>query len=131
MYRSVYIFAFFSIAISIALGALAAHGLKTKINFEQLESFKTGVFYQLIHGIALIALGHLIKQIYNRLIRTAIILLIAGPLIFSISIYLLSTSEYLGISPIKNVLGPLTPIGGVLMIAGWLCLSFAMIKAKK
>ncbi|MFN3952224.1 MAG: DUF423 domain-containing protein [Thermaurantimonas sp.] len=102
----------------IVLGALGAHALKDRLPSQPLESFKTGVFYQLLHGVLFVAFG-----LYERLddavsiFRTGLYLSLAGVFLFSFSIYILSTSAITGLS--VRMLGPVTPIGGVLMIAGW------------
>jgi uncharacterized membrane protein YgdD (TMEM256/DUF423 family) len=117
----------FSIALAIILGALAAHTLKSKILPEQLESFKTGAFYHLVQSIALLVLvTHERLQTH----KTVFYLIATGMFLFSGSIYLLSTKELLGFESIASVVGPITPVGGVLMILGWMLLGIQLLRSK-
>jgi len=122
----------FSMAIAVVLGALGAHALEALISPEQLDSFKTGVRYQAWHSLALIVLGfsgnHLLGK---KSLRVLTSLFIGGIIFFSISIYLLNTREILGIESWKSFLGPITPIGGLLLISGWIFLGFQAIRARK
>lgn len=121
-----YLFAFISMAIAIILGALGAHALKDHLNADQIESFKTGVFYQIIHALAIIGLMNLSKSTKSKKFKNGIRLLKVGPIIFSGSIYLLACQDILMISPAAKFLGPITPIGGLLMIIGWVLLAISM-----
>ncbi len=108
----------FLMAIGIVLGALSAHALKSKLPVESMESFKTGVLYHIIHALALVILGASSLQI--KRIKLISWLFGLGILFFSGSIYLLSTASLTGID--FSFLGPVTPIGGLLFIAGWIAL---------
>jgi uncharacterized membrane protein YgdD (TMEM256/DUF423 family) len=112
-------------ALSVVLGAFGAHGLKDKVGVDQLQVFETGVRYQFYHAIALM-LSALIMDKYSLTLRWPISLFIAGILLFSGSLYLLSTRELLGIDHWKRVLGPITPLGGTCLIAGWLSLCYSV-----
>ena len=114
---------------AVALGALGAHALKDLLTPTQLESFGTGVRYQMYHAIILLVLG-LSKIEESKLFKSIINLLIIGIIIFSFSIYLLSTSSITGIS-IGFVLGPLTPIGGLLLICSWGLMGWMFLKQPK
>ncbi|MFN3916666.1 MAG: DUF423 domain-containing protein [Flavobacteriales bacterium] len=115
----------FSIALAIILGALSTHTLKEKILPNQLESFKTGVFYHLLQSIALLVLAT-----NNRfsIYKTEFYLIASGIILFSGSIYLLSTKELFDLESITPILGPITPLGGLLMIFGWILLGFRLLK---
>lgn len=115
-------------AIAIALGALGAHKLASMLDVQQLASFKTGVFYQIVHAIGLLAIIPVIKSHSNKLLKMAINCLKIGPILFSGSIYLLSTADITGLQSIKKVLGPITPIGGLIMITGWIILAIVVSK---
>lgn len=115
--------------ISIVLGALGAHALKEILTESQLESFNTGVRYQMYHAILLVVLG-LSNIPATKLLKTIVNLLIIGILIFSFSIYLLSTSSISGIN-IGFILGPLTPIGGLLLITAWGLMTWMFVKEPK
>ena len=93
----------------VALGAFGAHALKAALSPAMLEVFETGVRYQMYHGLGLLALGAL-PAFQSR--SRAPGLLLAGTCVFSGSLYLLS---FTGL----KWLGAITPIGGVLMLAGW------------
>lgn len=99
-------------ATGVGLGAYGAHGLPQI----KLESWKTAVHYQLLHSVALLAVGVPISS--KRLWAM-------GTTLFSGSIYMLC----IGVGP-KAILGPTTPIGGLLMIAGWIALAVPDGKAK-
>lgn len=101
-------------ATGIALGALGAHALQEILSPSELASFKSGVIYQLIHALALLALLNGEHKALTVRLWTW------GTCLFSGSIYLLVIDDLLGIS--LSFLGPLTPVGGLLFIAGWLSL---------
>ncbi|WP_407570211.1 DUF423 domain-containing protein [Deinococcus altitudinis] len=94
----------------VAFGAFGAHSLRTALGPAMLEVFETGVRYQMYHGLGLLALGAL--PTFQKGTGRAPTLLLAGTLVFSGSLYLLS---FTGV----KWLGAITPIGGVLMLAGW------------
>jgi uncharacterized membrane protein YgdD (TMEM256/DUF423 family) len=101
-------------ASAVILGALGAHALQDVLSPEEMASFKTAVLYQLVHSVALLA----VANDENR--KSTMRLWMLGILFFSFSIYLLVFDRLLGIN--LRILGPLTPIGGVLFVAGWLSL---------
>lgn len=98
----------------IALGAFGAHGLKALLEADALAAYKTGVLYQLLHGVAFIALAGVAGKASLWNLR----FMGVGVLLFSGSIYLLTAGAALLPFSISFA-GPLTPIGGVLMILGW------------
>lgn len=106
----------------VALGAFAAHGLRGHLSPEYLEVFHTGVLYQLVHALALLGVGVLTLRWRSRLLTVAGALFAAGILLFSGSLYLLTLS---GLR-----VGPVTPLGGVCLLAGWLCLGIAAWRAQ-
>lgn len=113
-------------ALAVALGALGAHALKNKmqaglITEDQLGGFETGVKYHLFHVLAMLLVLLLRKQSERGSYRAAFYFFLSGILFFSGSLYLLCTRELLG-APWLKALGPVTPVGGVLLIAGWCCL---------
>lgn len=117
-------------AISVVLGAFGAHALKAVLSAEQLVSWETAVRYQMYHALALI----LVSVVYHFLpysgVKTAGWLLFTGTLLFSGSIYVLIAMKSSGAVGIKG-LGMITPIGGVLLIIGWLTLLFQFITKLK
>lgn len=102
--------------IAIILGAFGAHGLKEKISMEDLQTFEVGVRYQFYQGLALLVLGLSADKIRFSL-KTPTLLMTIGTVFFSVSIYFLAIQELVGAQ--LKFLGPITPIGGALMIIGW------------
>lgn len=122
-------------ASGVALGALGAHALKAKIstgeiNYDQLSAFDTATKYQLLHALLLFILTVFMQNNNSKWLRYSFNLIFYGVLCFSVSIYFLSTKGITGLSHLKW-LGPITPVGGLLMIAGWICVFIAAIKMEK
>lgn len=112
-------------AVGIILGAFAAHGLKDKISADKLVIFETGVKYHLLHALALVVLGLNTNYFIEKRFKVAALLLMLGILFFSGSIYALSTVEINGMASMQKIFGPITPLGGLCFISGWLLLAFA------
>ncbi len=110
---------------AVALGALGAHSLKDILSESQYHSFETGVRYQLFHAITLLLLALNCDKL-NQHLKKSLILMSTGSCLFSFSIYLLSMQNIFGIS--LSFLGPITPIGGLLLIASWIVLFFSIKK---
>jgi uncharacterized membrane protein YgdD (TMEM256/DUF423 family) len=113
--------------ISILLGAFGAHALKEILTEEQLVSFETGVRYQMIHGLGLLILG-LNADRHQFQLKTIFRLLLSGVLLFSVSIYFLAMQDVLGMK--LKFLGPITPLGGLLMMLGWSVYGFQIFRSK-
>lgn len=113
--------------LSVVLGAFGAHALKKVISVEKLISFETGVRYQMYAALFLLIVGYIFK-FETPSEKWISILMIAGTFIFSVTIYLLAFSEVAAI-PTK-IIGPLTPLGGLLMIISWAMLIFYLVKNK-
>lgn len=107
--------------ISVILGAFAAHGLKNTLTEPLLSAFKTGVEYQFLHALALLLIVIMAKLFPHHLWGWSAGFLLAGIVCFSGSLYALALS---GI----KWFGPITPIGGLLFIAGWALFAVAAIK---
>ncbi len=105
--------------LTIILGAFGAHAFKKILSAEKLDSFEVGVRYQMYAAITLLVLGLNLSFDYQSE-RVAYYLITSGTLLFSGSIYFLSFAEYWK----KNLkfLGPITPLGGLLMIMGWIAI---------
>jgi uncharacterized membrane protein YgdD (TMEM256/DUF423 family) len=112
---------------AIILGAFGAHALKKVLTEAQLQSFEVGVRYQMYHALFLLVIGTF--TFLNEKERLIIFwLTIFGVLFFSGSIYLLATN---GITNLKTkFLGPITPIGGLLLISAWSYLFYAIFSKK-
>jgi uncharacterized membrane protein YgdD (TMEM256/DUF423 family) len=113
-------------ALSVMLGAFAAHGLKQMLLPDNLQVFETAVRYQFYHVFALLAVGILYKEFKGKLMQWAGRLFIAGIILFSGSLYLLCYVKYSEIN--LNWVGAITPFGGAAFIAGWVLLFSALLK---
>ncbi len=111
--------------MAVILGALGAHAFKKILSEDKLQSFDTGVKYQMYHALVLLIIG-IYFQFNSGLEKSMAWSFILGTLFFSLSIYLLVFSEYWGIN--LKFLGPITPLGGLGMIAGWALLIYIFIK---
>ena len=110
--------------LAVVLGAFGAHTLKELLAPNNLNSFETGVRYQFYHAIALLIIGlNTDKLKATKLIAS---LMIIGILCFSFSIYLLSIQGLIGIK--LSFLGPITPLGGLILIVSWTLLLFKNLK---
>ncbi len=106
--------------LSVILGAFGAHALKKRFNEDQLKSFETGVKYQMYHSILLVICGLNFPFLTTTQHLMGWCFLI-GIVMFSFSIYLLTWSSANG-KKIK-IVGPVTPLGGLLLLAGWIFLT--------
>ena len=102
--------------IAIVLGAFGAHSLKEVLTTEQLNTFETGVKYQMYHALFLLFLGNS-NSITEKMKKYVLNLILFGVILFSGSIYLLATMAVTGIN--FKIIGILTPIGGLLLLLGW------------
>ena len=109
----------------IIFGALAAHTLSNFLSTEKITSFQTGVKYQIFNSLFLLIISLNINK-FNKRISYSFKLITTGILFFSFSIYALSLQEI--INKDLSFLGPITPIGGLLIIIGWFNIFFAIKK---
>lgn len=116
-------------AISVLLGAFAAHGLKNILSPGNLQVFETAVRYQFYHVFALLAVGILYKDFRGKMLAWAGNLFIAGILFFSGSLYLLCYVKHVQLP--LNWIGAITPFGGAAFIAGWIMLFLAIKKSNQ
>lgn len=118
-------------ALGVALGAFGAHGLNQLTDDEKIiQGFQTGVQYQCWHSLALIVVGIVFSGDHSaRFLKWSAQCFIAGILLFSGSLYLLTFLKIRG-SNLTSVVGPVTPLGGILFITGWLLLAAAFLKKK-
>lgn len=112
------------LATGIALGAFGAHGLKEVATERYIDVFETGVHYQIYT-----ALGIMVLSLFGKTLERPILLILAGMWIFSVSLYFIGVNEILAASLKK--LGAITPIGGVLMIAGWFWAGMKLLRLSK
>ena len=111
----------FSAMLSVVLGAFAAHGLKSKLSENLLNTFQTGVQYQMYHSLALILLVILYRQMPQSLLIYSAGFMFAGIILFSGSLYMLALTQI-------KWFGPVTPLGGACFIIGWVLLIAATLK---
>ncbi len=121
-----------SMGVAIALGAMGAHYLKESLDLptDKLESWKTGVLYQVIHSLSIFIVILLARTFRIDKVKAIINLFFLGMLLFSGSIYLLTLNYAWQIDAVK-LLGPITPIGGLLFISGWVLLLLSFKNSRK
>lgn len=113
--------------ITIILGAFGAHALKAVLTIDQLSTFETGIKYQMYHVLFLLFVGTN-QAITEKAKKTIFYLVVIGVILFSGSIYLLSTSTITHIN--ISSIGFITPIGGLLLIVAWFWLFIDFFKKK-
>jgi uncharacterized membrane protein YgdD (TMEM256/DUF423 family) len=107
------------LAIAVGLGAFGAHALKDSLTAGQLDVWKTAMHYQFVHGLALLVLSIVHQLRPSKWLSVAILSFIIGIIFFSGSLYLLTTLGW-------SWLGPVTPIGGLAFILGWIFTIFGL-----
>jgi len=107
--------------LAVGLGAFGAHALKARLSPELLATFEVGVRYQMYHALALLAVAWATTRWPGTFANASGWLFVAGTVVFSGSLYLLSLTGV-------RWLGAITPIGGAAFLAGWLCLAWAAWK---
>ena len=114
-------------ALAVALGAFGAHQLKEWVSLDTVQSFQTGVQYQVYHSLALMCAGMMYQRKPVGSIRWAAICFITGIILFSGSLYVLTAMKATGVVGMSGI-GLITPVGGLFFIAGWLLLFSGIIK---
>ncbi len=110
--------------VSVALGAFGAHALSGRISEDMLNVFRTGVQYEMYHALALIAVGVMLRiGIGGRMMHISGWLFVVGIILFSGSLYVLSTSGV-------KILGAITPVGGLCILAGWVLFLIGIVGSK-
>ena len=107
--------------IAVALGAFGAHALKSRLAADMLATFETGVRYQMYHALALLAVAWACGKWPGPWTHASGWLFIAGIVIFSGSLYVLVFTG-------ARWLGAVTPLGGLALLAGWVCLAVAAMR---
>jgi uncharacterized membrane protein YgdD (TMEM256/DUF423 family) len=123
-------FAFFAAALAVALGAFGAHGLKPLLDEKGLQNYQTAVQYHFYHALALAICGVLQQFTNSKKVLTAAWLFGVGLLLFSGSLYAMSFFKAAG-QTVPKWLGPVTPLGGVSFIAGWVLLLSASASIRR
>lgn len=104
----------------VGLGAFGAHALKRRLDADMQAVFETGVRYQLVHALALLAAGAAAGRLAPGPLSAAGWLFVLGTLVFSGSLYALALGG-------RRRLGAVTPLGGLALLAGWACLAWAAL----
>ena len=126
MNRRIILTASFFGAVAVILGAFGAHGLKNLIPADAFTIWAKGVEYQFYHTFALLFLSTF-ARFRTKLVDIAYYCFTIGIILFSGSLYLLATREILHLNFV-DFIGPVTPVGGLLLVAGWAFLFFAALK---
>jgi uncharacterized membrane protein YgdD (TMEM256/DUF423 family) len=129
-HKSILLYAILLMTTGIALGAIGAHALENvkELTPKNIESWKTGVLYQLLMSGGLILMMVMERLFHLSSLKTSLIILSIGVSLFAFSIYILVLNHIWNIDMVKYMMIPLTPIGGVLMIVAWALLFMKVIK---
>ncbi len=117
-------------ALTVIFGAFAAHAIKNRVNTETLAVFETGVRYQMYHVFAILLVGIIYKEFPVKSMIWAGNIFLAGIILFSGSLYLLTYFKAIG-NENMNWLGAVTPFGGTCFILGWSLILRSFYVAKK
>ena len=128
MNRKIFLLACVTGGFGVMLGVFAAHGLKPLLSISAFESFNTGIRYQIYHAFLLFFIGGS-TQLKTRQKSILFKLISTGLLLFSGSIYLLSTNDLTSFN--FKVIGLITPVGGLFLIASWMLLFTYFFRIKK
>lgn len=112
-----------SAAVAVLVGAFGAHGLKSRLSPELLAVWETAARYQLVHSVALVALGAAAPVLRATGATAAAVLFVVGTVLFCGSLYALALTGARG-------LGAVAPIGGLAFVAGWACLAWAAVRGR-
>jgi len=124
MVKLVFFFAAISGALSVGLGAFGAHALKSKLeSYGNLATYTTAVQYQVYHTLALLIVGLIMTKYTNQWLTVSSYFMMGGVIIFSGSLYILAVTNI-------KWLGAITPLGGLGLIMGWICLALAFWQIK-
>ena len=107
-------------ALGVMLGAFGAHGLESVLSASALSTWETAVLYQLLHALLLVQVGTMDRNHHSRALQFAGFSLLSGIVLFSGSLYVLALGG-------PRWLGPITPIGGVAFILGWLAIAVSLL----
>ena len=109
------------LALATVLGAFGAHALKAHLPADRLQVYETAVRYHFLHSLGLLAIGILLRSMDGELLRWSAILVLAGVILFSGSLYLLTFGA-------PRFLGVITPIGGLALIGGWILFAVTVLR---
>jgi uncharacterized membrane protein YgdD (TMEM256/DUF423 family) len=112
----------FLLALATIFGAFGAHALKTQLSPDRLQVYETAVRYHFFHALGLLGIGLALRFMDVPSIRWAAVLVVVGIVLFSGSLYALTFGA-------PRLFGVVTPVGGVALIAGWICFAFGAWRA--
>lgn len=118
-------------ALAVVFGAFGAHGLKARLEPEELAQWNTGVQYHFLHALGMLLLASLSAHLPPRAMARVRVLFMLGILFFSGSLYILSTRGIMDTHALTPVLGPVTPVGGLFFVAGWVLLLITTLVKKE
>jgi uncharacterized membrane protein YgdD (TMEM256/DUF423 family) len=107
------------IALATIFGAFGAHALKTHVSQDRLQVYETAVRYHFFHALGLLAIGVLLRSLDSELLRWSAVCIVVGIVLFSGSLYLLTFGA-------PRIMGIVTPLGGLALIAGWILFAVAV-----
>lgn len=114
--------------LAVMLGAFGAHGLeRITTDVKILHGFQTGVQYQLYHSLVLLSIAFVYDKLPGSWIKWTSICFVTGIILFSGSLYLLTFFKIHESTAVK-IAGPITPVGGLFFISGWICLLIGALK---
>jgi uncharacterized membrane protein YgdD (TMEM256/DUF423 family) len=116
--------------IAVGLGAFGAHAISERVDLRAYGNWQTAAQYQFVHGLALLGLAALDVRLASRLVSLVRILFVLGVICFCGSLYLLATREIMGTAGLTRFLGPITPLGGLMFMAGWAVLLVGSLRKK-
>jgi uncharacterized membrane protein YgdD (TMEM256/DUF423 family) len=108
-------------ALATALGAFGAHALKAHLAPDKLQVYETAVRYHFLNTLGLLAIGVLLRSMDGELLRWSAVLVLAGVILFSGSLYLLTFGA-------PRFIGVVTPLGGLALIAGWILFAATVLR---
>ncbi len=111
--------------LAVLLGAFGVHGLEKLVDADAIQTYETGVRYQMYHALLLLILAN-INFVSEKKKKVIFYLITLGIILFSFSIFLLATNDLTSFDFKK--IGLLTPLGGALLILGWIVLGFRALK---
>jgi len=128
MNKTIFIIGIIFGVLAVILGAFGAHGLESLVDAGAIQTFETGVRYQMYHAILLLILANS-DFLPEKAKRAVFFLLVLGIVLFSFSIYLLATNDLTSFDFRKIAL--LTPLGGTTLILGWILLGIRVLRKTK
>jgi uncharacterized membrane protein YgdD (TMEM256/DUF423 family) len=102
------------LALAMVLGAFGAHGLKGQLTPDQLHVYETAVTYHFFNALGLLGIGLTLRFVNGPAVRWAAVLILVGIVLFSCSLYALTFGA-------PRLIGIVTPFGGLVLMAGWIC----------